>query len=65
MLPSTVFLAAASILMLVRENSGQNLHQGKEIKKIWGKYVVLVLLQDSVLQHREGSWGSISKTSCS
>lgn len=49
MLPSTVFLAAGSILMLVTENAGQNLHEGKQI---WGKYVVLALLQESVLQQR-------------
>lgn len=38
--------------MLVKENAGQKLHQGKQIKSIWGEYVVLAVLQESVLQQR-------------
>lgn len=49
---TAVFLAAGSILMLVKENAGQKLHQGKQIKSIWGECVVLAVLQESVLQQR-------------
>lgn len=38
--------------MAVKENAGQRSQQGKEIKSIWGEYVVLAVLQESALQQR-------------
>jgi len=37
--------------MLVKSSAGQNL-QGKQIKSIWEKYVVLAVLQESTLLQR-------------
>lgn len=47
-----LFLAAGSMLVVLKENAGQRPHQGKQIKSIWGEYVVLAVLQESALQQR-------------
>lgn len=47
-----LFLAAGSMLVVLKENAGQRPHQGKQIKSIWGEYVVLAVLQEGVLQQR-------------